>query len=327
MGGRGGIEQRLASEAGLPFVGLTSRKLRKLASPDSLLTACALIKGFAEAAWKLRSFQPSLVIGTGGYASAAVLIAQVMRRGKTLIHEQNTVPGRTNLWLSRYASRVCVTFAGSESAFPPGRTVVTGLPIRRDLLDVPSRSDGRASLGLDPDLFTLLVYGGSQGARSFNDAVAKAVPLLRDMPVQVLHQTGPRHFDKVSEFKRTTGWARYHVRSYFDDVRPVFAATDLALTRCGASTLAEITALGIPSILVPFPHAYANHQWHNGQFVADAGGGLMLEDADLNGEMLMKLVRRFASAPDELARMRTVSKSLGRPDAAREIADIAVSML
>jgi len=327
LGSRNSIEARLAEAAGIPFHGLTSRPLKKVLSPGSVLTACALVRGFAEALRELNRFKPDIVIGTGGYVSASVLLAQALRRGRILIHEQNAIPGRTNLWLSRFASRICVTFEDSVRHFPRGKTVVTGLPIRPELLNLPGKKEARAALGLEPNKFTILVLGGSQGARRLNDVVADAIPGLQTLPVQMLHQAGKRNYEEAEARRRSAGWDGYHIHAYFDDMRQAYGAADLVLSRCGASTVAEITAIGLPAILVPYPYAYADHQRCNGEFVARNGGGIIISDADIKAEVLTDTVAQFLASPEELEKMAEASRKLGKPHAAKDIAAIAVEMI
>ena len=326
IGGNGSIEEKLARAAGIPFKGISARKMKKIVSFDSLLVMGTLISGLAKAKRVLYNFKPDLVIGTGGYASAAVLIVHTTTGGKTLIHEQNAVPGRTNLWLSRFASRICVTFDNAIQYFPKEKTALTGLPIRSELLDMPSKTDARKSLNLDPNMFTLLVYGGSQGAMKFNQIIKESLPALREMPIQILHQTGERNFKEAEEVSRTAGWASYHVFPYFDDIRYTFASTDLILSRCGASTIAEITALGIPAILIPYPYAYANHQFYNGEYVSKNGGGILIEESGLTSELFIKTLEKFISDAAYLGDMKNASRVLGKPYAAKQIAAIAADI-
>lgn len=326
IGGNGSIEEKLARASGIPFKGLTTRKMRKTLSIDSLLAMGALAAGFSAARKMLYQFKPDLVIGTGGYASAAVVIAHAISGGKALIHEQNVIPGRTNLCLSRFASRICVTFDNSIRYFPAEKTVLTGLPIRSEFMDMPAKADAMKSLNLDPNKFTLLVYGGSQGAMKLNQVIKDSLPALRAMPLQIVHQTGERNFQSSEEISKSEGWADYHVYPYFDDTRFVFASTDLMLSRCGASTIAEITALGIPAILVPYPFAYANHQFFNGEFVAKNGGGILIEESKLTSELFIKTLERCISDTTYLDGMRKASISLGKPHAAKQIAAIAADI-
>jgi len=302
---------------------LTSRPLKRVFSPGTVLTAAALARGLAEALGALNRFKPDVVIGTGGYVSASVLLAQALRRGRIIIHEQNAVPGRTNLWLSRFACKICVTFEDSTRYFPPGKTFVTGLPIRLELLSLPVKEDARTALGLEPGRFTILVLGGSQGAKRLNNVIADAIPLLSELPVQVLHQAGERNYEEAEARRESAGWDGYRVYAYFDDMRPAYGSADLVVSRCGASTVAEITAVGLPAIFMPYPYAYADHQRYNGEFVARKGGGIVISDAEISPELLTGVVERFLKSPADLAKMAEASRRLGKPHAARDIAAIA----
>ncbi|MBP6964260.1 MAG: undecaprenyldiphospho-muramoylpentapeptide beta-N-acetylglucosaminyltransferase [Armatimonadetes bacterium] len=327
IGSRGGMEQDMAEKAGIRFVGLTSRKMGRALSFGTFLTAASLARGFLEASAALRRFKPDLVIGTGGYVAAAVVMAQAMRRGKTLIHEQNVVPGRTNSMLARFVSRICVSFDQAAAHFPEGKSVVTGLPVRPEILDRPDRASARERLRLNPDRFTLLVFGGSQGARSLNRAVADALPRLRKLPIQVFHQAGTKNFHEALNVKKAAEWSGYHLHSYVDDMAAAYAAADMVVCRSGASTVCEVTIVGLPAVFVPYPFAITDEQRRNAHYVADRGGALVIEDSDLTGDALADCVERFLNSPDELAEMAEASRKLGRPDAAREVVRVAVELI
>lgn len=325
IGSKNGPEAALAVSYGIPFVGLTSRKLRRALSPANLMAVLSLGKGLSQAASALSRFRPDVVVGTGGYAAAAVVMAQVMRRGKTLIHEQNAIPGRTNLLLSRFASKICVSFPGTAKFFPDGRTVLTGLPIRSTLLDLPGRAESLSTLGLDTEKPVFLVLGGSQGALALNRVVGEAALGLRELGVQVLHQSGPRNYDAAKEVCESVGWPDYHLFPYLDDMRYAYGCADLVLSRSGASTIAEITAAGLPSILVPYPHAYADHQRFNAAVVANGGGGVLMDESKLTADLLLSSMREMLS-PGRLEEMGCAAKKLARPTAAGDIADIIERM-
>ena len=326
VGTRDSLEERLAITSGIRFAGITGRKLKKALSVSSVLTMASLAKGIVEASGILRGFKPDVVIGTGGYASAAVVLAHALRGGKSIIHEADAIPGRTNRWLSRFAIKVCVASEDSLKFLPAGKTVVTGLAIRSELLDLPRREKARKSLGLDANAFTILVFGGSQGARKLNEVVAESIPGLREMPVQILHQTGPKNYDEALERAQSIGWDRYQVRGYVDDMRSAYAAADLVICRSGFGSISEITAVGLPSILVPYPYSHADHQTKNAEFVARNGGAIVVSDADFSAELLVKTVKRFIESPEELQKMAAASKGLGKPDAAKDIARMAVEL-
>lgn len=291
------------------------------------MAGITLVRGFVEAMSLLRKFQPDIVIGTGGYVTAAVALAQAVRRGCLLIHEQNLIPGRTNLLLSKFATRICLTFDDSMRYFPAHKCVVTGLPIRSDLVRLPRKEVSRNSLGLSVDLFTILVLGGSQGARALNNVIADSVMELSKLPVQVYHQVGERNFDERDAGCEHTGWSHYHVCAYINDMALAYAAADLVVGRCGASTVAEITCAGLPAILVPYPYAYADHQRYNAEFVARRGGALVVLESEFTPEKLVTLVQELLASPEKLARMGEASRSLGKPNAAADIATLALEIV
>lgn len=327
IGGTGSIEEKLAGASNIPFEGLKTRKIKKLLSIDSIGVAYTLISGIMKAGSILYKFNPDIVVGTGGYASAAVCLAQFISGRKTLIHEQNAVPGRTNLLISRFASKVCVTFENSVKYFPDKKTVLTGLPVRSELLDLPDKKTAYSTLGLSDNMLTLLVYGGSQGSVKLNNVIMESLPELQKLPVQIIHQTGERNYKEVQYFQSYKGYDNYYVFPYFDDIRPVFASADLMLTRAGASTISEITAIGIPSIYVPYPYAYANHQFHNAKFIVDNGGGILIEENNFTSRKLIKTISGLLAHPDDLNAMRENSKRLGKPSAAKEIVALIDEML
>lgn len=326
VGTRDSIEERLAITAGIRFTGITGRKLKKTLSVGTALAMASLARGIIEASSILRVFKPDIVIGTGGYASAAVVLAHAFRGGKAIIHEADAIPGRTNRWLSRFASKVCVASEDSLKFLPAGKTVVTGLAIRSELVELPPKRESRKALNLDAKAFTILVFGGSQGARKLNEVVAESIPELKELPLQILHQTGEKNYDEALERAQSIGWDRYQVRGYLDDMRSAYAAADLVVCRSGFGSISEITAVGLPSILVPYPYSHADHQTRNAEFVARQGGAIVISDVDFSAEFLVKTIRGFIESPEKLQKMAAASKGLGKPDAARDIARMAVEL-
>lgn len=323
VGLKSGPEALLTAEARIPFRELCARPLA--GGISNLATFSALLKGVVQAYTILNDFKPDVVVATGGYASAACSLAQIVRGGKLLLHEQNILPGRTNLWLSRFAWKICVTFEDSARYFPADKTLVTGLPIRDGLLYHLPKTDSRKYLGLDPDKFTMLVLGGSQGAVSINRVIVDSLEVLASLPMQVLHQAGRRNIEEVERRCVATRWAGYHVRPYIDDIRYAYGAADIVLCRSGASTIAEITALGLPALLVPYPYAYRDHQRLNAEFLARNGAAIVIPDSALNANVLVDTLVRLINSPDELQQMSKASRKLGKPQAAKEIASLILS--
>lgn len=283
-------------------------------------TAIGVVKAYSI----LRRFRPHVVIGTGGYTSAGVIIAAQLRGIKTLIHEQNVVPGRTNRLLARVADKICLTFEESKSYFPSGKTVLTGLPLRGEFLSPPNRVDARKELGLEPETFTLLVTGGSQGARTLNEMTLGALPMLLEAGLQILHQTGEKNFADI-EAARPPEAESYHIRPYIHNMAVAYAAADLVIARSGAATIADLTAIGRPAILVPYPYA-GGHQRKNAASITSRGAAIAVEESELSSEVLAALILDLKNDPERLAAMASASASLAKPDAAREIIEIAMEI-
>ena len=326
VGSSHGPEGDIARKAGIPFVAIPSSSLSKAMSLRNAAAFGKLLMGFFRARKVLGRFKPDVVIGTGGYVSAAILLAQWSRRGKIVIHEQNARPGRTNIALAKVARKVCVTFASSTAFLPTGRVEVTGLPIRAEFGLLPAKADARRAFCLDETLFTIVVIGGSQGARKVNEIVAGAWPLINDGNTQILHQVGQRNIEEMRALVGATqDNQRYRVEAYVD--MPVaLASADLVISRSGASSIAEITAAGLPSILFPYPHAYADHQTGNAMHLVDHEAALLCGDSSTTPEMLADMIVELRSAPEKLEAMSAASAGFGKPDAADRVARIALSV-
>jgi UDP-N-acetylglucosamine--N-acetylmuramyl-(pentapeptide) pyrophosphoryl-undecaprenol N-acetylglucosamine transferase len=328
VGGRTGMEAEIVPPTGLPFVGLTTKKLHRLLSPGTVGVLLALWKGYREALAFLRSFRPDVVIGTGGYVAAAAALAAQRLRVPTVILAPDAIPGRTNRLLARRAARICVMFEETRTAFPSGTTALTGLPIRADIVSPQSKEEARQTFGLKPGVFTVLVTGGSQGAQRLNEIVADMLNL--PVPaIQILHQTGPRNYETMVERARRQegeGAVSYFPCAYFDSEKMPLAyrAADILVCRSGVSTLAELTANGLPALMVPLPTAYADHQTYNARAIERGGGGIVLPQAALTPESLAQQIEALRDEPARRAQMAEASKALGRPDAADRVVEIAL---
>jgi UDP-N-acetylglucosamine--N-acetylmuramyl-(pentapeptide) pyrophosphoryl-undecaprenol N-acetylglucosamine transferase len=325
VGSTAGPEATLVPAAGIPFRGV---RCGKLAGGGTALAAAralaATAAGGLEAVRLLRAFRPDVVLGTGGFASAAVTSAALLLRVPVVLHEANAVPGRVNAWLAPFCRRVAVTYPSTVAAFPAGRAVVTGMPVRAGLLHAGAE-EARACYGLREDLPVLAVCGGSGGARSLNRAVVEALPLLEGQ-VQLVHQTGPALYGEVcAAVPERPPW--YHPVPYVEDMPSLLAATDLLVCRAGSSTLAEVTARGVAALVVPYPHAVSDHQTANARALSEAGAAVLIPDGELCGRRLHDEVSRLLADPARLEALRQASRSLGRPEAAREVADLLGTVL
>lgn len=334
MGSSHGPEGGIAREAELEFVAIPSGPLTRALSPRNAASIWKLLVGLLRARAILKRFRPDVVIGTGGYTTASILLAQRSLGGRTVIHEQNARPGRTNLMLAGFTDKICVTFEASAAFLPKDKVVVTGLPIRREFRSLPDKAEARRSLGLDEGLFTIVAVGGSQGARKPSEIIAAAWPLLDDGRTQVLHQVGAKNVDEMrsvlgrylkSRPGRECEQQRYHIEAYVD-MPAALASADLVISRSGASTIAEITAVGLPSILFPYPHAYADHQAMNARCLVEPGAAVLCGDASTTPEELAGIISDLRSDPERLAAMAKASAALGKPDAADRVARVALSI-
>jgi len=251
-----------------------------------------------------------VVVGFGGYVAFPAYLAARLRRTPIVVHEQNPLPGLANRVAARFAHVVAVTTEGT----PLPRAQVVGMPLRRSIttLDRPAlRPSAAAYFGLDPERPTLLVTGGSQGARSLNAAATGAAPALLGAGIQVLHLTGPKN---AVDVQSAPGGAAYVVVPYADRMDLAYAASDMLLCRAGAVTCAELAAVGLPAAYVPYPVGNGEQRL-NAQPIVAAGGGLLVEDADLSPQWIVDNVVPVLADPQSLARMTSNAKSAGRPDA------------
>ncbi|MGV3722244.1 MAG: undecaprenyldiphospho-muramoylpentapeptide beta-N-acetylglucosaminyltransferase [Actinomycetota bacterium] len=321
VGTADGPESQVVPRAGLTFQSVPSRKLSRRPTPGALLALGVSLWGVARAVGLLRAWRPDVVLGTGGYASAGVMFAAALLRIPTVVHEANVVPGRVNRLLAAMCTRIAVTYEPSLRYFPKGKAVVTGLPVRPELQNADPAWAIR-EYGLDPNVPTLVVSGGSGGAQSLNQAVAAALPALAERRLQVVHQTGKSQIESVLKAVEGRAGAWYQPVPYVDELPSLLAAATLILCRGGSSTLAEVTALGLPAIVVPYPHAVADHQTSNAKALAEAGAGVLVRDAELDGARLAREVSALLDNPPRLKQMREASRGLGRPDAAQRVADL-----
>ena len=322
VGGTAGMEAGIVPAAGLPFTGVTTRKLTRLASPNSILVLLALLKGYREARAFLKEWRPDAAVGTGGYVAAATILAAARLKVPTIILSPDAVAGRTNRWLARWTKRICL-WLGSEDEFPAGRIIRTGLPIRTQVIGSATTLEARKSLGLE-DRFTVLVIGGSQGAQRLNELVVEAVQKL-PAGVQVLHQTGERNYEDVARLMTArNGGAEHFLTPYIDsaDLPSAYRAADVLACRCGVGMLAEGTANGLPLLMVPLPTAYADHQTHNARAIERGGGGILLPQPDLTGEKLAAEIIALRDNPSRRQELSTASRSLGKPEAATTVAEL-----
>jgi len=329
IGTREGMEARLVPEAGIEFAGVSGQGLPRKLSLETVKVGGKSIKALWETKQILKRFKPDLVVGTGGYVSGPVVLTAAFFGIPTLLHEQNALPGITNKILARFVRKVLVTFPESIPHFGASRKIVlTGLPVRQEIGRI-SREEGAKSLGLDGQKLTLLVTGGSRGARSINQAMPFVLKELANHPeIQVIWATGKATYQETLKNLNDLGiqWERKNwlVLEYLKDMPQALACADLFVGRAGATTLAEIMVAGKPGILIPYPFAAENHQEYNARALEKKGAAWVILDKDLTGEALWQSVKALIDNPEKLKNMAEASQKLGQPEALSKIVEVCL---
>lgn len=331
VGTEAGLEADIIPKEGLPFTTVNIRGFRRQITPDNLVRAGQAFGGVIKAMGIVRRFKPDAVVGTGGYVCGPILMAASLMHVPTLIQEQNVVPGITNKILSKFVTKIAIGTREAAASFPAEKVVFTGNPIRAEVLSA-TREAALREFGLNPARKTVLVSGGSRGARSINRAMVGVLRHYASHPkVQILHVTGKAEYEDVRQRIGQAGidlesTPNLLVQPYLYNMPLAMAAADLAVFRAGAIGIAELTARGIPSVLVPYPYAAANHQECNARAIADAGAARMILDRELTSERLLSVMAELLSEDAKLVRMARASRELGRPQAAGMIADMILEL-
>ncbi len=320
IGGTRGLEAKIVRENGFPFIGLHLEGFQRSLSLHNLKVLCYALQGIRRSRQLLQEIRPDAVIGTGGYVCGPVILAASLCKIPAFLHEQNAFPGVTNRLLARRVQKIMLTFAEAAERFPDSAsTVVTGLPVRPEILQL-SREKARQRLGLQPDARLILAFGGSQGASSINQAMLEWFEELKqqDLNLKVILVVGSKNYDSFQAQmaqKNLLNWPVVEVCSYLENLPQILAAADLAVCRAGAATLAELTVLGVPAILIPYPYATANHQEFNSRSLEKAGAAKVIVDQDLNGISLAKAVGETLASPEILQQMSAASRQKACPQA------------
>lgn len=331
VGTQVGLEADIIPKEGLPFETVDIRGFERRLTPVNLVRAGKAMAGVMKAMAIVRRFRPDVVIGTGGYVCGPILMAASLMHVPTLIQEQNVIPGITNKILAKFVTKIA---AGTQEAvphFPAHKVVFTGNPIRSEVLSA-DRMAGYKAFGLDPAKKTVLVSGGSRGARSINRAMIEVLRNVARYPqVQFLHATGKNEYEDVVTRLEAAGVVladcpHIQVKPYLYNMPQAMAIADLAVFRAGATGIAELTAKGIPAVLIPYPYAAENHQEYNARALEEAGAARMILNRDLTAERLTSVLTELLSEDAKLERMARASRAMGRPQAADTIADMILEI-
>ncbi len=320
VGRRGSIEETVATKLGIPFRGVAVRGWPRAGIVGRVTALARLAFGGVQAWIHLRRFRPQAVLGVGGYVSVPLVWVAQKTGVPTLLHEQNTHLGMANRLLGKDASRLLLSFPNTTGNFPKDRALVVGNPVRAGFIAPLDRESALRKMNLDPGIPLVLVVGGSQGARTLNEAMAGMLDQFGPRDAQFLWMTGKTGLD-AARAAAANATATVQPAAFIDDMATACAAATLIVSRAGASSTAEIAALGKPSILVPFPHATDNHQETNARAFEAAGAAIVLLDSECTADQLAREIRNLLSSRDRLRTMGQAARSLARPAAVESIVE------
>ncbi len=328
------MESTLVPKAGFDFASISISGFYRSFAPKDILHNLGTVKRllFVTGQCKkiIKEFEPDAAVGFGGYVSGPVIRTAHKMGVRTAIHEQNAFPGKTNIALSRYADAVMLTSERAAAKMhPKAKPVVTGLPVRAELL-AADRAEARRKLNIPEDIPVVLSTGGSLGAESINNAMCAVIPAFRSRDICFIHgygQLGRFVPEKLRENGVTELESpRVRVSEYIYDMAACMAAADLVISRAGASSLAEIEAMGKASVLVPSPYVTENHQYHNAMALVDNGAAMIIEQKDLTAEALSAVIEELLSSPEKFRQIGQNARNMAVVDAKQRICDIIVSL-
>ncbi|MDQ0253816.1 UDP-N-acetylglucosamine--N-acetylmuramyl-(pentapeptide) pyrophosphoryl-undecaprenol N-acetylglucosamine transferase [Evansella vedderi] len=322
IGTEKGLESKIVPKENIPFKTVKITGFKRSISVENVKTVMRFLKAVNVAKKYIQDFKPDVVIGTGGYVCGPVVYAAAKRGIPTIIHEQNSVPGLTNKFLSRYVDKIAISFESSRPFFPENKIVFTGNPRAQEVVEAAksTNEDSLTSLGLSPDKRTVLVVGGSRGARPINEAIIGTLDQWENKEYQCLYVTGEVHYERVKEEMEKQGAVENVVCvPYIHDMPKVLSKVDLIVARAGATTLSEITALGLPSILIPSPYVTNNHQEKNARSLEQAKAAIVILEKEMSPERLFTEMDTVLSSPFVWEEMHKGALSIGKQDAGDEL--------
>ncbi|MCI8906863.1 MAG: undecaprenyldiphospho-muramoylpentapeptide beta-N-acetylglucosaminyltransferase [Angelakisella sp.] len=334
-----GMEARLVPGAGFEFVPFRAMGIQRRLTPYNIYrnakSVCLLLTAQARAKKVIRAFEPDLVVGTGGYVSGPILLTAAKIGIPTATHEQNAFPGVTTKLLAKQVDKVLLAVEKAKEYLPKeaaGKCIVTGNPVRPEIL-TERREEARRKCGVPEGKLCILSFGGSLGAQRVNEAVADVMAWhIKEGKLHHIHATGQYGVELLPRLlqERKVPYSDnpcLDIREYIDDMPACLAAADLVICRAGASTLSELAAAGRASILIPSPNVAENHQYHNAMVLQNAGAAVVLQEKELTGEALVKLVKELTQDPARLRRLGENAKKIAAPRAVEEIADQLLALV
>jgi len=326
VGAKGKMEMEKVPAAGFPIEALWISGLKRSLTVDNLSFPLKLVSSMIRARKLVRQFKPHVAVGTGGFASGPTVRAAMAAGVPAVIQEQNSYPGITNRLLAKKAARICVAYDGMDAFFPKSKLLLTGNPVRQEVVTIAGkREEARTFFGLQQDKPTLLIVGGSLGARSVNQAVMDGLQDLANAGIQVVWQTGKHSYQQAVEAVQSSGVEGIIVKEFITKMDLAYAAADLVISRAGAIAVSELCLVKKPCILVPFPFAAEDHQTKNAQAVVNKGAAILVKDEEA-GTKLVQLAIDTLQNETKRQQLETNMAGLGIPDSAERIAEEVIKL-
>ena len=319
VGAKGKMEMEKVPQAGYKIVGLPITGFQRRLAFSNFVLPFKLVYSLIKAYFLLKSFKPNVVIGVGGYASGPILRVASFASIPTMVQEQNSYPGKTNRILSKVVNKICVAYDGLDQFFPKDKIVFTGNPVRNEMVTINGkREEAYSFFGLDPLKKTILVIGGSLGARTLNESIINALNLIQDTQVQVLWQCGkfyyPQYKEKIEEFNK----AGIHLNEFIFKMDLAYASADIIISRAGAISVSELALIGKPVILVPSPNVSDDHQTKNALALVNKSAALLVKDTEAKNNLFKEAIE-LLNNQEKATLLATNCLSLGIPNAAERI--------
>ena len=334
VGAKDKMEMQKVPQAGYEIKGLWISGIQRKLTLDNAMFPLKLASSMLNSFKIIKSFKPNVVIGTGGFASGAVLKAASMLNIPTVIQEQNSYPGITNKLLAKKAHKICVAYENLEQFFPKDKMILTGNPVRQDLINEASKSEAIAYFKLDASKKTLLVLGGSLGARRINQLIEKELDFLLSQNIQIIWQCGKLYFDEYKKFDSINHPAsitnhpspKVTVLAFIDRMDLVYAAADIVISRSGASSVSELCIVGKPTIFIPSPNVAEDHQTKNAKAISDKSGAILIKESELENQF-EAVFSDLISNESKQSELSQNIKKLALPNATKDIVEEIVKLI
>ena len=323
VGAKDKMEMQKVPQAGYAIKGLWISGIQRKLTLDNAMFLFKLLSSMWNSLRIIKSFKPDVVIGTGGFASGAVLKVASMLGIPTVIQEQNSYPGITNKLLAKRANKICVAYENLERFFPKDKMILTGNPVRQDLINEASKSEAIAYFNLDANKKTLLVLGGSLGARRINQLIEKELDFLLSQNIQIIWQCGKLYLNDYSKYNKKDN---VQVVAFIDRMDLVYAAADVVISRSGASSVSELCIVGKPTIFIPSPNVAEDHQTKNAKAISDKNGAILIKESELETqfETIFSDLISNESKQSELSRN---IKKIAKPNATKDIVEEIIKLI